>query len=1504
MSRGIVDNVRLACRASFLICLHRRVGLLREMAHSIQSGGSVAVSILVLLISFFTLLYNSFRVSATFRKDSILRVISRLKDRGNLAITSFKEFDPNKLSIGIDSSVPGSLDSHGAVLILNGWCFHPQTAISSVKVIVDDRVYPVEDFGVPRADVYKYHFPTFDPNGHSFNSGFWAIVPIRQSFHETELRLRLRVTFENNVCLERSIASIAVEQKVGIPKNIKGKRIIQSEREPLVAICSVIHDIQPDVFREHVEAIRRQTHRRWMYIIVDDASSSANIELVVSILGNDERFRLEQNSEPLGTYRSYERCLSATPEEALFITLADPNDVWHPGELATLLSHCSYRTSLVYRETASLCDEDAGRRSHRTQAASIYPRSPSLSSLLISNPAAGSTLLFRRILLPVILPFPTQHGDLSCDLWIMCVSSALGRIRGVPRSLSRDGAVTSHANAQTSESTFPNDAATSWSIFREIMLFKRTKDSPSPGAKSLVSNWHDNYANRGFPIRFFASLLQVRCAHALSVFDKITLRLLSDVSRSPVSFVWFLPRCLKRPLSLESVEFITGVTWAKSGKAQERYEITFPSVKEKKANQYSESINYRLQTATDDEPLQSLISMQSNRQIFCGIESHVPDQLIVGKGRGIFVSGWCHCPTAEIVDLAIEVGDVAFPLDAFGIPHANVEKDYHHLGRVPDHRGDDGFYGCIYFPEVRSASVFPLAIRATFQDASVARRPIKSVLAMPNPSGHVVEGEDSASVPLVAICMTTFDPPLDLLERQIESIRVQDYPRWICIIQDDCSRPDLFLRLCDLTENDIRFAVQRNHEPLGYYSNFEKCLTRVPSEAMYVALADQDDYWYRDKVSSLVAEMDDEVALVYSDMRLMTPKGEVLANTFWDKRANNYRDYETLLLANTVTGAASLFRRKLLEHILPFPDQLSDLYHDGWIAAIVFALGEIRYIDRPLYVYTQHDSNVIGINSYKVRSTRHFFLKFLPELFRITLRSPDSGSLLKQWQDIYARDVMSLKLVANTVLLRCQGELTSKNRATLLHIANVDASYIGALVMLRRFLRGNNNNRVTLGREAVFLRGLLWRRFMARNMDNVMPHLAERRVAVIPEKNDVMYLPLIAPLKLRIGPDAPTSINILIPTIDLKHFFGGYISVFNLARRLAERDKRHVRILTVDPQASLPFDWRSQVESFQGLQNIFTSIEVLDASDRSKDLQVSSRDVFVATSCWTAYIAHEASKALGKSNFVFMPQEYEPYFFPMGTYAAINIKAYSFPHHAIFSTELLREYFRQHEIGVFALGQDEGNARSLSFQNAVTDVGAITVDALSRRKSRRLLFYARPEAHAQRNLYELGMVALAKAIEADCFDDSWEFFGIGSVGKATTITLPKGRAIRLIPRQDQKTHRELLRAHDVGLGLMYTPHPSLVPIEMASAGMLVVTNTFENKTAQAFSEISTNIIAVEATTDDIARGLREAVNRVNDYQGRVDGSNVHWATNWEDALDDEVMTRIMTLIEEADDPTR
>ncbi|MDQ2897999.1 MAG: hypothetical protein M3Y09_20605, partial [Actinomycetota bacterium] len=102
--------------------------------------------------------------------------------------------------------------------------------------------------------------------------------------------------------------------------------------------------------------------------------------------------------------------------------------------------------------------------------------------------------------------------------------------------------------------------------------------------------------------------------------------------------------------------------------------------------------------------------------------------------------------------------------------------------------------------------------------------------------------------------------------------------------------------------------------------------------------------------------------------------------------------------------------------------------------------------------------------------------------------------------------------------------------------------------------------------------------------------------------------------------------------------------------------------------------------------------------------------------------------------------------------------------------------------------------------------------------------------------------------------------------------------------------------HDVGLALMYTPHPSLVPIEMASGGMLTVTNSFENKTPAAMAEISSNLITAEPSIESVAAGLREAAAGSSDFARRVRGSRVNWAGSWEEALHDELLDRVLSAL--------
>jgi hypothetical protein len=288
--------------------------------------------------------------------------------------------------------------------------------------------------------------------------------------------------------------------------------------------------------------------------------------------------------------------------------------------------------------------------------------------------------------------------------------------------------------------------------------------------------------------------------------------------------------------------------------------------------------------------------------------------------------------------------------------------------------------------------------------------------------------------------------------------------------------------------------------------------------------------------------------------------------------------------------------------------------------------------------------------------------------------------------------------------------------------------------------------------------------------------------------------------------------------------------------------------------------------------------------------------VFIATTWWTAHIARAALADTERERFLYLIQEYEPFTFPMGTYAALAAESYTFPHTALFSTELLRGYFARRGIGVFAGDERTARADSAVFENAITAVTAPTVDALASRSSRRLLFYARPEGHASRNMFELGVLALRSALRAGAFG-GWELHGIGTIGGRRTLGLGGGAELRMVPRSDQSAYAELLRGHDVGLALMYTPHPSLVPLEMASAGMVTVTNSFENKTAAAMRAISPNLRAPEPTVTAVGQALAQAAEDVWDHDARVAGAAVNWARNWDEAFPADLLADVARLLD-------
>ena len=119
------------------------------------------------------------------------------------------------------------------------------------------------------------------------------------------------------------------------------------------------------------------------------------------------------------------------------------------------------------------------------------------------------------------------------------------------------------------------------------------------------------------------------------------------------------------------------------------------------------------------------------------------------------------------------------------------------------------------------------------------------------------------------------------------------------------------------------------------------------------------------------------------------------------------------------------------------------------------------------------------------------------------------------------------------------------------------------------------------------------------------------------------------------------------------------------------------------------------------------------------------------------------------------------------------------------------------------------------------------------RARRRLLFYARPTT-GLRNLFELGVAALEKAVADGTLDpERWELVGMGEPFPA----VPLGRGATLVPAPwlDLAGYAQQMRESDILLSLMLSPHPSYPPLEMAACGGLVATTTFANKSASGLA---------------------------------------------------------------------
>jgi hypothetical protein len=101
-------------------------------------------------------------------------------------------------------------------------------------------------------------------------------------------------------------------------------------------------------------------------------------------------------------------------------------------------------------------------------------------------------------------------------------------------------------------------------------------------------------------------------------------------------------------------------------------------------------------------------------------------------------------------------------------------------------------------------------------------------------------------------------------------------------------------------------------------------------------------------------------------------------------------------------------------------------------------------------------------------------------------------------------------------------------------------------------------------------------------------------------------------------------------------------------------------------------------------------------------------------------------------------------------------------------------------------------------------------------------------------------------------DDRWSVVSAGQ--EHADIDLGGGMTMRSHGKLDLASYAQLMRSSAIGVSIMVSPHPSYPPLEMAEAGLLVLTNRFGAKDLSTWHTNITSLrgVSAEAFAADLA----------------------------------------------------
>ncbi|WP_209509377.1 rhamnosyltransferase WsaF family glycosyltransferase [Ruegeria sp. HKCCE4150] len=355
----------------------------------------------------------------------------------------------------------------------------------------------------------------------------------------------------------------------------------------------------------------------------------------------------------------------------------------------------------------------------------------------------------------------------------------------------------------------------------------------------------------------------------------------------------------------------------------------------------------------------------------------------------------------------------------------------------------------------------------------------------------------------------------------------------------------------------------------------------------------------------------------------------------------------------------------------------------------------------------------------------------------------------------------------------------------------------------------------------------------------------------------------------------PRRITLVTDSVGPTSLFGGVATGLILAAQWAERTESDLRIVT---RTETPVTTAlSGVLAVNDLQ-FSGAVEYLHAPDLhtphvgAAEIAVSDRDLFLATSWWSARCLLNSVPA---DRIVYLLQEDERMFYPLSDDHLMCSQTLAEPFgFVVLNSGLLHRHLTTGDDAVPGL-----ETRSMAFEPAFHYPRAPRPERASDEK-RKLFFYARP--NNSRNLYATGMALLNQAALRGVIDPvQWEVHLVGR--DLEHLLFDNGLSAVYHDPMPWQDYMRFQQDMDAGLSLMYTPHPSYPPLDLATMGIPVLSNRFGLKTG--LEMYSNNIVTADLDMDSLLDGMERLMALADDPDAvarNLDGDHIN--RDWTAAL--------------------